>query len=176
MRSDLISTACLAAAVACSPAKVDSLLPMDGAGPAYVAAHCAVPVRITRRTVGEGDDAQTLVDHRCLDSRSPQRLILAVEFNEATGQTVDLELGVSERTRSEADASFQRHYAAFVEPYIAASQRDAARTFAMEPVASTSASSMDDTADRTLVLSRRVSDTMYASRVLTITRHIRGVQ
>ena len=95
MRSEWTGSIAVAlVAVGCSSPKFDPLLPMNEAGPKFIAANCPVPVKVHRRTVGEGDAARVLVDHDCLYDRDGDALSLTMTmtFDEATKQVVELQV------------------------------------------------------------------------------------
>ncbi len=130
--------ACAALAIACKPynpnRELAPLLPMDEAAPAFIAANCAVPVKVVRTSLPQGSSRQTFIEHFCEDLRdikSP-RTTMGVQFNEDTRQIVYMYLYVSADTTADVDAQFNRVYAALIDPYVTPLMRRGVRKFSKE--------------------------------------------
>lgn len=125
------------AASACAPAnaqRVEPLLPMDEKAPAFIAAHCAVPVTVGRTTARHGLAQHGLVRHVCDDQRdnAKRTLSMVVQFDETTRQITELQLLVSAGASAVVDAEFDRVYAAMIDPYVTPAMRGTIRQFSRQ--------------------------------------------
>ena len=173
MRSRTIGLGWAVVAIGCSSSdpKFDPLLPMDAAGPAFIAANCPGQVTSRRTTVGNGDTSKVLVRHDCIDARHGLGLSLnmTVTYEEATKRIVELQVAAGGGPGIDVDTPFARLYTSLVEPYLQPSRREAIRTFAM---GNEGDADMTDPVDPALKFRRLSNRQDIAWRSLAVTQRL----
>jgi len=106
-------------------------LPMNEKAPAFISAHCAVPVNVIRTTERHGFTEHVVARHVCDDLRknAKRTLSMVVQFDETTQRITEMQLLVRAGDAAVVDAEFDRAYAALIDPSVTPAMRGTIRKF-----------------------------------------------